>query len=124
MKARYGLARLLAQRGDMEASREQFEAYQRLYQEDQERAIADERWNGALDLARHLLAQNQAAEALGQLEVLPETVEVLELRSQALLALGRDEEAVAALQRAVVLDPGRAALRRRLGELRAKGASH
>lgn len=124
MKARYGLARLLAQRGDTEASREQFDAYQHLYQADQERAISDERWNGALDLARHRLAQNQPAEALSQLEALPETVDVLELRSRALLALGRDEEAVATLQRAVVLDPGRAALRRRLGELRARGADH
>ena len=120
MKARYGLARLLAQRGDTEASREHFAAYQQLYQADQKRALADEAWKGALDLARHRLDQGKAQAALDGLVSLPATVEVLDLRSLALIALGRNEEALAALQQAVVLDPGRSELRRRLGDLRSR----
>lgn len=122
LKARYGLAVLLAARGDRAGSEAEFAVYRRLYEEDQQRTRLTERRDGELDRARDLLGRGAAAEAARHLEELPETVDGLMLLATAYGLLGRDEDAVGALERAVVLDPSRADLRRALGERRAQAA--
>jgi tetratricopeptide (TPR) repeat protein len=118
LKAHYGLAVLLARRGDAEASREVFEVYQRLYKEDQERTRMTEREEGEIDRGRALLRAGKAQEAIAHLDSLSESVELLLVKSQAYSAAGDDEAAVQALERAVILDPSRQDVRRLLADKR------
>jgi tetratricopeptide (TPR) repeat protein len=118
LKAHYGLAVLLARRGDAEASREVFEVYQRLYEEDQERTRMTEREEGEIDRGRALLRAGKAQEAIAHLDSLSESVELLLVKSQAYTAAGDDEAAIQALERAVILDPSRQDVRRLLADRR------
>jgi tetratricopeptide (TPR) repeat protein len=118
LKAHYGLAILLARRGDAEASREVLAVYQRLYQEDQDRTRMTEREEGEIDRGRALLREGKAEEAIAHLDSLSESVELLLVKAQASSAAGDVDAAIQALERAVILDPSRQEVRRLLADKR------
>lgn len=120
LKAHYGLAVLLARKGETEASREVFAVYQRLYREDQERTRMTEREEGEIDRARALLREGRAEEAVAHLDSLSESVELLVVKAEAYGAAGDVGAAIQALERAVILDPTRQDVRRLLAEQRLK----
>lgn len=120
IQGHYGLARTFLDLGRRDEAAEELAVYHRLYREDQERIRRSGRVEGRMKLARRLIDDGAASQALELLQASPATVEVLLVRSLALRALGRFEEAIRQLERAVGLDPQRADLRALLAELRSK----
>lgn len=117
-KAYYGLAVALSRAGRDAESNAEFSRYERFYREDQKRTREHERSLGEMERARSLLHAGETQAALGHLSHLPQSADVLALTAQGQCREGRTEEAVATLERAVSLDPGRADLRRLLSGMR------
>lgn len=120
--ARYGLARVLARRGQTEAAREQLEVYRRLYAAEQERVRAQELAEAELGRGWELLHQGRIARARALFAGLPESGDALAGVAATHLAAGEADAAVAALERAVTLEPERGDLRLRLAEARLRAA--
>ncbi len=117
-KAYYGLAVVLARAGRAEESAREFARYEELYREDQERTRVQERGKGEMERARALLREGEVDAALTHLASQAQSADVLALVAQAHAQAGRKQDALATLERAVSLDPGRADLRRLLNEVR------
>jgi tetratricopeptide (TPR) repeat protein len=117
-KARYGLAVVLGQAGQEEASADELARYAELYRQDQEWTRIHERNQGEMERARSMVREGRFEEALEHLAGLAQSAEVLALTARAYSLAGRPDEALAALERAVSLDPSRLDLRRQLGEMR------
>lgn len=117
-EARYGLALALQRSGDQAAAQRELEAYERLYQEDQQRIIRERKQQARIDLGRELLRQGRVEEAAEHLESLPESAESLAALAAALRTSGNLEGAVDKLLRAVALAPDREELRALLNEIR------
>lgn len=116
-EARYGLGRALQLLGDREAAREELARYQELYAEDQERLRREGVAGARLAEARSLLARGRAEEAAANLRRMPPTADVLLELSRAEERAGNLPAALAALQRAVSLEPRRTDLQVRLAAL-------
>ena len=113
-RARYGLARLLARTGEVEAARREMETYRRLQAAVQERTRREGLERARLDRGWELLDAGRREEARAHFAELEESPESLAGRAQAAAALGDHAAAVDALERALELAPERDDLRRLL----------
>ena len=118
MKAHYGLALLYQKQGENDRAQHHLNQYSELYRLDQEAARTSELQRGEIDRGRALLQDDQTAEAIAHLSSLPPSVDGLTLLAEAYLKAGDSTQAIATLERAVVMDPGNSELRRRLSETR------
>ena len=118
MKAHYGLAQLLQQKGESERAQRHLERFYELYQEDQAAARTGELERGEIDRGRDLLRRGKTAEAIAHLDSLPPSTDGLSVLAEAYAQAGDSTKAIETLERAVVLDPGNSELRRRLSEKR------
>ncbi|HVS13707.1 MAG TPA: tetratricopeptide repeat protein [Thermoanaerobaculia bacterium] len=116
--ARYGLARALRAAGDLEGARRELATYRELYRRDQEQTRDAGLSTARLEGVREELRAGRPQAALEGLRDLAESAEVLETRARAELALGRRDDALRSLERAVALEPERRDLRQRLDQLR------
>lgn len=114
VRARYGLARMLARTGDVDGARREMETYRRLQAAEQERTRRQGLERARLDRGWELLDAGQAAAAREHFAALEQSPESLAGRAQADAALGDHAAAVEALERALDLDPERDDLRRLL----------
>lgn len=117
-KAHYGLGLVLKANGDPEGARRELELFQRLFEGDEERGRLAERQKGEVDRGLNMIAAGELEAAIAHLSALPETPDSLAALAGGQARAGRHEMAATALERAVVLDPSRSDLRRRLGEER------
>ena len=123
-QVRYGLARALARSGDREGAARELEVYQQLLEGDQARTLEKGLLEAQVEHGYELMRQGDAATAASHLESLPASVEVLVALSETYRKLGRSEESLQALERAVALAPERGDLRIRLSAARlAEGPS-
>jgi len=118
MKAHYGLALLLAQKGESEQAQRHLAAYQELYRLDQAAARSNELDRGEIDRGRDLMRRNQISEAIDHLSSLPPSIDSLTVLAEAYALADEPGKAIETLESAVVMDPGNAELRRRLSEAR------
>jgi tetratricopeptide (TPR) repeat protein len=118
MKAHYGLALLLEQKGESEQAKRHLSAYQELYREDQAAARSSELEKGEISRGRELMRKNQISQAIDHLSSLPPSIDTLTVLAEAYALADEPGKAIESLERAVVMDPGNAELRRRLSEAR------
>ncbi len=118
MKAHYGLALLLQQKGESEQAKRHLDAYYELYKQDQAAARSSELEKGEIDRGRDLIRRDRIPEAIDHLSSLPPTIESLTALADAYAMAKQPERAIESLERAVIMDPGNAELRRRLTEAR------
>lgn len=112
----YTLAAVLRRLDRREEAAAVLERYRAVQAEDSERTLLTGRRKAALEEVRGLLARGEPSAALARLETLPQEVEALRLGARALEALGRTQEALRLLERAVASDPSRADVRVELQE--------
>jgi tetratricopeptide (TPR) repeat protein len=117
-KARYGLAQTLMQLGDREAAKRELEIYRYLYQEEQERTRLLGIEEAQVGRAHELLREGRPDQAVVLLRALPERPETLVALGLSYRAAGDRSAALAALERAVALDPEREDARALLTEMR------
>lgn len=113
-QARYAYARILAQGGATGEARIQMEEWQRLYHAEQEQLYESKLEAARVERGWTLLRSGDAQAAVDQFESLTPSAESLFGLGSALAALGRNVDAVAALERALALAPDRRDVRRQL----------
>ena len=118
MKAHYGLALLLQQKGDAARAQRHLAEYYELYELDQAAARSSELARGEIDRGRDLMRRDEITAAIEHLKTLPPSVESLIVLAEAYNLADQPEKSIETLERAVVLDPGNGEIRRRLSEAR------
>jgi tetratricopeptide (TPR) repeat protein len=122
-QARYGLALLLARAGDREAADRELATYLGLYEAEQKRTREEGLQRALVDRGSELLRAGQIEQAIGHLQGLPPTTDVLAALAAAYAAAGRYTDAIEALEKAVSSSPQRGDLRSKLMEARLDAAS-
>lgn len=107
----YLLGTLLARSGRRKEGAEHIAHYRQAFEKEQERRFRAGSRQAELNLGWTRLKEKRFEEALAQFRRHPDDAEALRGASQALSALGRHGEAARALEQALALDPGNAALR-------------
>jgi protein O-GlcNAc transferase len=118
--AHYVLGTLLARTSRRAEATEHIAIYRRAFQNDQQERFRAGARQAELNLGWTELKKNHYERALAQFRRHPDDVEGLRGAAQALSALGRQEEAVRALERAVLRDPENRTLRFELDRAREK----
>ena len=118
--AHYVLGTLLARTSRRAEAAEHIAVYRRAFQRDQEERFRAGARTAELNLGWTELKAKRYDRALAQFRRHPGDVEGMRGAAQALTALGRAEEAVRALERAVLKDPENRALRFELDQAREK----
>ena len=118
--AHYVLGTLLARTSRRGEAAEHIAVYRRAFQSDQEERFRSGARQAELNLGWTELKKNRHERALAQFRRHPDDVEALRGAAQALSALGRHEEAVRALERALLRDSENRALRFELDREREK----
>ena len=122
-RARYLYGVLLSRRGKTEESRRELALYQAAYEREQAERQRESATKAEIALGWELLRQRKFESAVAQFERHPDSAEALRGAAEALSALGRRHEAIAALERALVLKPQDRAIAWRLREERQKGGA-
>ena len=122
-RARYLYGVLLSRRGRTEESRRELALYQAAY--DREQAERQKQSSAKAEIAMGwvLLRQRKFENALARFQRHPDHADALRGEAEAFSALGRRREALAALERALVLKPDDRAIAWRLREERQKGGA-
>jgi protein O-GlcNAc transferase len=118
--AHYLLGTLLARTSRRTEAAEHIAVYRRAFQSDQQERYRAGARQAELNLGWTELKKKHYERALAQFRRHPDDVEGLRGAAQALSALGRQEEAVRALERAVLREPENRALRFELDKAREK----
>jgi tetratricopeptide (TPR) repeat protein len=121
-RARYLLALLLARRGKPEESRREMALYQAAYEREQAGRQAVSALAAEINLGWAELNAKRYGKALAQFERHPDNPEALRGAAEALSRMGRRGEAIATLERALVINPEDRGVAWRLREERRKAA--
>jgi Flp pilus assembly protein TadD len=116
--AHYRLGLSLDRLGDAETAGEHLERFRQLHAAEQARAREEGLQRARMDRGYELLQQGRREEAAAHFRGLAPSAESLAGLADALAGLGDRTGAVAALERALLLDPERQDLRRRLAQRR------
>jgi Flp pilus assembly protein TadD len=122
-RALYLLGLLLSRGERKDEGREKMALYQAAYEKDQSSRQVETSRRAGINLGWVELRQKRFREALIRFERYPEDPEALRGKAEALLALGRHRDAIAALERAYVRAPTDRGIAWRLLEERRKGKS-
>jgi tetratricopeptide (TPR) repeat protein len=104
-RVHYLLGALLSRQRRTEEARAEMALYEKAYQEEQSRVYQEASLRVELNLGWTLLHQGNLDDALVQFERHPDQLEALRGSAEALSRMGRHAEAVAALEKALVLAP-------------------
>ena len=114
----YGLAQVLGRLGRREEAAQELERYRALYEKEKAGTRQQGLIDATIDEASSLLNAGRQQQAVELLDSLDGSSDALGLLATCYRQLGDSAAAIAALERALVVDPGRSDLRARLQEMR------
>jgi protein O-GlcNAc transferase len=117
-RGHYLLGALLSRRRRLEEARQEMAIYDKAYQEEQALLFSQSSLRVEINLGSRELREGRYADALARFRRHPDNVEALRGAAAALSRLGRHTEAVATLERALILSPEDRRLRYELGRER------